>query len=111
MRRVQERERKRLRRRTLGVVRTRGVARIARRDAPTSAAASGAVTATRPAGSLSVGEISRVRNSRPDWRKVLSSHLTPDVRTAETTNPHCVEEAHHDRETTAHPRPRPPPAS
>jgi hypothetical protein len=111
MRRVQERERKRLRRQALREVRIKGGAATARADAPTSAATSAAATAPMRTGSLFTGHNSGVRNSRPDSRKVVSSRLTSDVRSVETTNAHGVEEAHHDRETTSHPRPRPPPAS
>jgi hypothetical protein len=111
MRRVRERERKRLRHRTLRVVRTRGGTGIVRVDSPTSPAANAAVTAPMRTVSPFTGKRSGVRNSSLDSQKVVSSRLTSDVRSTESTQPHSLEEAPHDRETSSHPRPRPPPAS
>lgn len=111
MRRVQERERKRLRRRKLRAVGRQRVARTAPPNGATAAATSAGAPAASPADTTSRGEVPRVRNSRIAARNSVSSRPTPDDRTAETVTPHPVEEAHHDRETPARPRPRPPPAS
>ena len=113
MRRVQERERKRLRRQSLVIARTRGGARTPPAKQPGAAAASGPVSSTTHATAAVVGPRSRVRISRPDEKRGLSSRLAPHRSAAETPHspdPHEVEEAQHDRETTARPRPRPPPA-
>ena len=111
MRRVMERERKRLRRRTLRTEEMRSIVRTVPQDAALVATTNEEATAPNPTASISGGCTSGVRNSRLAAGKAVSSRLTPDDRTTATTHPHRLEEVRHDRKTTAHPRPRPPPAS
>lgn len=111
MRRVLERERKRLWRRKLRAVGTQHVARTAPPNGATVVATNAEAPSAPPAASAFSGEVLRVRNSRRAARKTVSFRPTPGDCPAETTSPHRVEEARHDRKTPARPRPRPPPAS
>lgn len=111
MRRVQERERKRLRRHVLRVGRMHRSGGGSQAGSPSFPTARAAATTPMRMIPGFTGEISGVRNSLLDGQKGISSRLTSDVGSTESAQSHSLEEAPHDRETSSHPRPRPPPTS